>query len=353
MTALTSGVVLGLIFGLLTGMLAVGLVLVYKASRFVNLAHGQLGALSALLLATLVLDHGWSWWVAFPLCVAVGATTGVVVERFIIRKLRHQHRRAITYLLVTIGVGQILLALTFVPALAPDESTLYRNSYPLPFSVHYVIGGADITGAHIMILLLVPAAVIGLAAFMRYSAMGKSIRAAATNPESARLCGISVDRVNAVTWSIAGTLSAVTAILIAPGQTAFSAAALGPGLLLRSLGAAALGGFVSIPAAIVGGVGLGLIEQVTLATTKRGGTAELAVFIAVMVVLFVRGRQISASATRTMWPRTARGPSCPSRSRSVFSYVPIGSCSAPLRSWLRSSCRCCPTSTPKVNASTS
>ncbi len=291
-----SGLVLGLIFGLLTGMLAVGLVLVYKASRFVNLAHGQLGALSALLVATLVLDHGWSWWAAFPVAVAVGALTGVTVERFIIRPLRHQHRRAITFLLVTIGVGQILLSLTFVPALAPDESTLYRLSYPLPFSVHYVVFGADLTGAHIMVLFLVPAAVAALAAFLRYSAMGKSIRAAASNPESARLCGVSVDRVNTVTWLIAGTLSGVTAILIAPGQTAFSAAALGPGLLLRALGAAALGGFVSLPAALVGGVGLGIIEQVALATSKRGSTAELAVFITVMVVLFVRGRQISASA---------------------------------------------------------
>jgi ABC-type branched-subunit amino acid transport system ATPase component/ABC-type branched-subunit amino acid transport system permease subunit len=295
MTALTSGLILGLIFGLLTGMLAVGLVLVYKASRFVNLAHGQLGALSALLLATLVLDHGWNWWIAFPLVVAVGAITGFGVERLIIRRLRHQQRRAITYLLVTIGVGQVLLSLTFVPALAPDESTLYRLSYPLPFNVHYSVGGADLTAAHIMILVLVPLVVAGLALFLRYSALGKSIRAAASNPESARLCGISVDRVNAVTWVIAGVLSAVTAILIAPGQTAFSAAALGPGLLLRSLGAAALGGFVSIPAALVGGVSIGVIEQVILATTERGSTAELSVFITVMLVLLVRGRTISAA----------------------------------------------------------
>src|SRR5687768_7894472 len=274
-------------------MLAVGLVLVYKASRFVNLAHGQLGALSALLLATLVLDHGWNWWIAFPLVVAVGAITGFGVERLIIRRLRHQQRRAITYLLVTIGVGQVLLSLTFVPALAPDESTLYRLSYPLPFNVHYSVGGADLTAAHLMILVLVPLVVAGLALFLRYSALGKSIRAAASNPESARLCGISVDRVNAVTWLVAGLLSAVTAILIAPGQTAFSAASLGPGLLLRSLGAAALGGFVSIPAALVGGIGLGVIEQVVLSTSKHGSAAELSVFLTVMVVLFVRGRTIS------------------------------------------------------------
>src|SRR2546426_7654451 len=115
-----SGVVLGIVTGLTYGILAVGIVLVYKASRFVNLAHGALGALSAVLLASLALDNGWSWWVAFPLVVAVGVALGWLVERLIVRPLRHQGRKGVTMLLVTIGVGQLLLALTYVPAFAPD-----------------------------------------------------------------------------------------------------------------------------------------------------------------------------------------------------------------------------------------
>ena len=291
-----SGIVLGVITGLTTGMLAVGLVLVYKASRFINLAHGQLGALSATLLATFVLDHGWSWWVAFPVVVIIGVAIGLVVERLLVRPLRHQRRRAITYLLVTIGIGQILLALTFVPAFSPDATALFRGQYPVPFSSVHRFGGADLTGAHLMIVILVPVVIAALAAFLRFSLLGKSIRAAAVNPDAARLCGISVDRVNAITWAIAGALSAITAVLLAPGQSVLSATALGPNLLLRALGAAALGGFVSIPAALVGGVGLGVIEQVTLAETSSGSSAELAVFIAVLAILFLRGRQISSAA---------------------------------------------------------
>src|SRR5437762_864239 len=111
-----SGIVLGVVTGLTYGMLAVGIVLVYKAGRFVNLAHGPLGALSAVLVATLVLDGGWSWWAAFPVAVAVGVVLALIVERLIVRPLRHQHRRAVTMLLVTIGVGQLLLALTYIPA---------------------------------------------------------------------------------------------------------------------------------------------------------------------------------------------------------------------------------------------
>src|SRR5438309_11352932 len=102
-----SGIVLGIVTGLTTGMLAVGIVLVYKASRFINLAHGQLGALSAVLLATFVFNTGWSWWVAFPVAVAIGVVLGLLVERFIVRPLRQQRRRGLTLVLVTGGIGRL------------------------------------------------------------------------------------------------------------------------------------------------------------------------------------------------------------------------------------------------------
>ena len=82
--------VIGLLNGLTIGLLAVGLVLVYKANRFLNLAHAQLGTLSAMLLAKWVLQWGWNFWLAFTLAIVVGLLTGLLVERFIIRVLRRQ-----------------------------------------------------------------------------------------------------------------------------------------------------------------------------------------------------------------------------------------------------------------------
>jgi ABC-type branched-subunit amino acid transport system ATPase component/ABC-type branched-subunit amino acid transport system permease subunit len=290
------GIVLGILSGLTTGMLAVGIVLVYKSSRFINLAHGQLGALSALLLATFVLDRGMSWWLAFPIAVAIGIGLGLLSERWIVRPMRRQRRRGLTMVLVTIGLGQLLLALTYIPFLAPDPTLLFLETYPLPFAAHWRVLGTDLTGSHIMVLLIVPASVAALAVFLRWTTLGKCMRAAASNAEAARLCGISVDRVNAVSWGIAGAMSATTAILMAPTQSVFDAGALGPGLLLRALGAAALGGFVSIPAAIVGGILLGLVEHLTLAYTHVGTSSQAAVFLAVLAVLFLRGKRISAAA---------------------------------------------------------
>jgi ABC-type branched-subunit amino acid transport system ATPase component/ABC-type branched-subunit amino acid transport system permease subunit len=152
-------------------------------------------------------------------------------------------------------------------------------------------------GQYVLIMVLVPVLVAALGAFLRYSMLGKTIRAAATNPDAARLCGVSTRRVSMLTWAMAGGLSAITAILQAPSQGSFNAAALGPNLLLVALGAAALGAFVSIPAALGGGLLIGLAEQLTLAQTSKGGDAELVVFALILVIVFVRGRAIAAAFT--------------------------------------------------------
>lgn len=290
---MTETLIVGTISGLTVGLLAVGLVLVYKANRFINLAHAQLGALSAVLLAKLVLDWGLSWWFAFPVAVIVGVGTGFVVERWIIRPLRLRGRATETLLLASIGVSQVLLALVLIPAVRPDTDELLLQGYPLPFDAHVTVGGVVLGSHDLMIIAAVPVLVGGLAVFLRYTLMGKMIRGAASNPEAARLCGISIGRVSAVTWGLAGGLSAVAAVLIAPSQGSFDGAQLAPGLLLRALGAAALGGFVSVPAALVGGVGVGLLEQYALYFTSDGSDALLVVFGAILLIFVARGRVIN------------------------------------------------------------
>src|SRR5205085_2882432 len=160
------------------------------------------------------------------------------------------------------------------PALGPD--TAKTTLYPQPFQSSVRIGDVTLTGTYVLAALLVPILVAALAAFMRYSLLGKQIRAAANNPDAARLSGISVRRVSAVTWLLAGGLSAVSAVLQAPTQPSFNVASLGPNLLMLTLGAAAFGAFVSLPAALVGGLLLGLVSQLVSATTSNASLAELA-----------------------------------------------------------------------------
>lgn len=282
---------LGLLNGLTIGLLAVGLVLVYKSNRFLNLAHAQLGTLSALLLAKLVLDRGWNWWVAFSLAVVVGVVSALVVDRLFVAPLKRRGGSSVRLVLLSLAVSQLLLAFTFIPALEPNPER--ASLYPQPFVSQLQVGGVVLSGMWVLTAVLVPVLVAGLAVFMRYSLLGRQIRAAANNPDAARLCGISVARVSTITWGMAGGLAAVSAVLQAPTQARFSVAALGPYLLMLTLGAAAFGAFVSLPAALGGGLVLGLLIQIVSTQTSSGTAAELAVFAAILLVVFVRGKAIS------------------------------------------------------------
>src|SRR5579862_6831032 len=112
---MTAGaLVLGVINGATYGLLAIGIVLVYKSNRFLNLAFAQLGAVPALILAKVVLDWGWSWWPAFVVCIALGGATGVVVDRFLVARMRARTSSAVSLLLLSVGIGELLLAATYI-----------------------------------------------------------------------------------------------------------------------------------------------------------------------------------------------------------------------------------------------
>src|SRR5581483_2061471 len=154
------------------------------------------------------------------------------------------------------------------------------------------IGDVTLTGMYVLTAILVPILVVGLAAFMRYSVLGKQIRAAANNPDAARLSGISVRRVSAITWALAGGFAAVSAVLQAPTQASFNVASLGPNLLLVTLGAAAFGAFVSLPGALLGGLLIGIDNQLVAASTSSAPKAELAVFVLILLIVVIRGKAI-------------------------------------------------------------
>jgi branched-subunit amino acid ABC-type transport system permease component len=175
-------VVLGVLNGMTVGLLAVGLVLVYKSNRFINLAHAQMGTVSALLLAKWVLDWGWDWWVAFALAVGVGLLTGLAVERLLVRTLRRRTSSPVALLLLSVGVSQLLLALTYIPSLAPNPD--HAGVFPQPFGAHLRVGQVVLSGMSLLTMVLVPVLVVGLALFFRYSLLGKQIRAAANNADA-------------------------------------------------------------------------------------------------------------------------------------------------------------------------
>ncbi|HVS69007.1 MAG TPA: ATP-binding cassette domain-containing protein [Mycobacteriales bacterium] len=287
----TGSLVLGLLNGLTIGLLAVGLVLIYTSNRFLNLAHAQLGTLPALLLAKWRLDWHWNWWLAFVAAIAAGAVLALLTERVLIRPLRRRNASPVRLLLLSLAVSQLLLALTFIPALGPRDSD--TALYPQPFGSHASVGNVVLSGMDLLTAIAVPLVVVGLAVFLRFTLLGKQVRAAANNPDAARLCGVPIHRVGAIAWGLAGATSVVSAVLQAPGQSSFHYGSFGPYLLMLTLGAAALGGFVSIPWALGGGVLLGLVNQLVLDHTSDATDAEVVLFLLILGIVFVRGRAIA------------------------------------------------------------
>ena len=291
-------VVVGLIIGLTYGLLAVGLVLVYKSNRVLNFAHGELGALSAVLVEKLVNDFGAPYWPTLAVALAVGTVLGGATE-LVLRRLFRAPRFLV--MVATIGLAQLLFVLSILPAFQPDDGAA---PYPVPFSFKASVDGFLLQPSHVTILVFAPLVAFALALFFARTKYGLGIRAAAENADSARLGGIWVRRMSTMSWMLAGFLAASTAILVAPFQANVFAQALGPTLMVRALAAALLGAMVNLRVAFLAGVGVGVIEQIALWNRPVGGSVEAVMFGLLLLALVVRGRSLRTSARteeRSSW----------------------------------------------------
>lgn len=279
-------VLLGVIVGLSYSVLALGIVLIYKSSRVINLAHGEVGAVAAAAMAWLVNDGGLSYWVALPVALGLAAALGGLFERTVIRRLFEAPRLIV--LVATLGAAQLFLLITF---LITQSISNRADGFPVPFGASVTAGRfLVLNDRELMILLLVPLAAAALAAFFRFTSFGVATRAAAENGESARLVGIPVKRVSTFVWMLAALLSGLTAVMLSPGKGLFTTEALGPGLLLRALAAAVIARMTNLPVAFAAGIGIGVVEQVVFWNHPIGGQVELVLFLVILGALFFQTR---------------------------------------------------------------
>ncbi len=291
-------VVLGVITGLTYSLVAVGLTLVYKTSRVLNLAAGELGALPSLIVPLLVLNAGWPYWIVLPMGLVTAAMLGGLCELLVIRRLESAPR--LTAMVATIGLGQVIFAFSL---LLPSVSRLEGERYPTPFSWEIQIGELFLGPGQILILLVSPLIVAGLALFLRRSTVGRASRAVADNGEAARLAGIPIHRISFTMWSIAGLLAGVAAILYGPTRPLAVSEALGPSLLLRSLGAAMIGGLTSLAGSFAGGIAIGVVGALVLWNYPSGGVVELVIAILIVLSLLARRNlgQLIRGRDRSGW----------------------------------------------------
>ena len=272
---LISGIALGCIYALI----ALGFVLIYKATETVNFAQGELMMLGAFGALVLMQVAGWSFWAAAPFAVLGMMALGIVLERVVIRPILGQPQ--FTIVMLTIGVGYLARGLvTMVPDLGSTTSTL-----AVPYAGKVIdLGGAVISVEQVAVIGTTALLCGLLYALFRYSKVGIAMQAASQNQLAAYYMGIPVRRLNGLVWGLSAGVAALAGLLLAP--ITFVHANMGF-IGLKAFPAAVVGGFGSLPGAIVGGLIIGVVESLS-GFYLPAGFKDTAAYIVVLVMLMVK-----------------------------------------------------------------
>lgn len=278
--------VLGLSQGAAIGLVAIGLVLIYKSSRVFNFAAGEfvtLGAYGTYIgKSTLHLPY--------PLAIATGLLAGMIAglltERLVIRPLSNRPK-------VTVLVATAALAIVAIPVeliiggskFFPARAIVGGLGFKVP------IAGVYMSWQQVIIVATLAGAGVALAIFFGRTDLGLATLATSQEPTASRLVGIRLNRVALMVWGMAGLLGGVAGVLLAPTTSQFQAGYGTTSVLIAAFTAAVVGGMTSVPGAFLGGVLVGLVQafaQLNISSDTLPGANSVATLIMLVVVLLAR-----------------------------------------------------------------
>ncbi|WIT10246.1 branched-chain amino acid ABC transporter permease [Paucibacter sediminis] len=245
---LVGGVAQGCIYGLI----ALGFVLIYKATETVSFAQGDLMMLGAFLGLALLSGLGLPAWAAVPAVIAAMALFGLALERLVISPILGQP--AFSIVMLTLGLGYVARgAITMIPGIGTETHAL-----ELPYRGELLqLGGLVLAVEQLVIIAVTALLCAGLYLLFKRSKVGIAMQAASQNQIAAYYMGIPVRRLNSLVWGLASAVAAIAGLLLAP--ITFVHANMGL-IGLKAFPAAVVGGFGSLPGAIVGGLVIGVVE---------------------------------------------------------------------------------------------
>lgn len=270
-----SGIAQGCIYGLI----ALGFVLIYKATETVSFAQGELMMLGAFGGLAGMTFFGFPYWLAVLSAVAAMAVFGLVLERLVIRPILGQP--AFSVVMLTIGIGYVARGLiTMIPNIGTETHTL-----PVPYKDEiWNVAGLVLNVEQMVVIVATTVLCALLFVLFRYSKLGIAMQAASQNQLAAYYMGIPVKRLNSIAWGLAAAVAAIAGLLLAP--ITFVHANMGF-IGLKAFPAAVVGGFGSLPGAIVGGLVIGLVESWS-GFYLPDGFKDTAAYIVVLIMLMVK-----------------------------------------------------------------
>jgi neutral amino acid transport system permease protein len=268
----------GIIYGCIIALAAIGLSLAYRILNFANFAHGEfltLGAYFALFFAT-SLDLGFL--LACILAIAATAAFGVALDLLAWRPMRSSGASRTAIMILSIGVS-LAIRNALIIFFRPDALR-----FPLPVSQGIDIGDMTVTSLQAEVVLIAIAAMLLVHALLSRSTLGKSMRALADNPDLARISGINVDRVIRSTWAVSMGLAALAGIMY--GLITHLNPNMGWSIILPMFAAAILGGIGNAYGAMVGGIIIGLSQEISTAFLPAEYKIAVSFLILIAVLLF-------------------------------------------------------------------
>jgi len=282
---LISGVAQGCIYGLI----ALGFVLIYKATETVSFVQGDLMMLGAFVGLALMTVLNFPFWIAVISAILGMGIAGVALERMVIRPILGQP--AFSIVMLTIGIGYVLRGLvTMVPVIGTETHVL-----PVPYKDQIWTLGTLVVNVEQIVVITFTALLCGvLFAVFKYSKVGIAMQATSQNQLAAYYMGIPVKTLNGLVWGLAAAVAAIAGLLLAP--ITFVHANMGF-VGLKAFPAAVVGGFGSLPGAIVGGLVIGLVESLA-GFYAAEGWKDIAPYVVVLVMLWLKPNGLFGSSMR-------------------------------------------------------
>lgn len=277
---LQQGVASGLVVGSVYALLALAIVIIFRTSEVPNFAQGEMLMAAGYIALYLLVFRAVPAWAAIPMTIVVAFAGAALFRRVVLAQVAHASGSPVNLVIATLGLSYVLKGLVRQTGFGDTP-----RSFPALVSTNsLMIGQASVTRLDLVILGTAIAVMAAFFWMFGYTKLGRAMRSVGMNPKAAQLVGVNLNRIHTIIWGLSGAISAIAALLISPKL--LMTADMGTVVTL-GFAAAIVGGFASLPGAVVGGFIIGIVEQlVGLFVSSRAIT--LAPFLAIMLVLILR-----------------------------------------------------------------
>jgi branched-chain amino acid transport system permease protein len=292
--AIAQPAVFGIVNGAAFGLVAIGLVMIYKSSRVFNFAAGEFATLGAFGTYIGIKVLNLPYLLAAVLGVAAGTLAGLLTERLVVRPLAN--RPKVTVLVATAAIATIAIPLELMiggvktfPARPAFENGVSIAGVKIISKLGPSVFGVRVSPQLLLIMVSLIAIGLLLVWFFGRTDLGLATLATSQEPTAGRLVGIRLNRISMLTWGAAGFLGGLGGVLLVPVTASFTAGYGTTGVLISAFTAAVVGGMTSIPGAFLGGILVGLVQTYAqFDLTKVTGASSVALLVMLVAVLLIR-----------------------------------------------------------------